>query len=242
MLKFSLNETKGYAILHKQICDNFPKCPSMLACEESAKKYNRSPAIYRDEDGRIDIHRDNCIGCAQCIDRCGLFRIAKNLYQEMEFQEEFDNDPRNEMDFFVERFGCDIINRQEYLLNDLNEVEEYINSTILDKVNILEFVNESHVMCPFQAIEVDSLKKQFLCIGEYKKFIIKSSDIDTFQLIKKHFSVVDFPAILLLHKKAILGSPIITEFRVMREEQRIEVQIALQKVFSERLAEVGLLS
>lgn len=61
----------GYAILHKQLCDNSPGCPAMAACKTNSQNVGGSPAIYIDAEGKIDINRKNCVGCASCIQRCG---------------------------------------------------------------------------------------------------------------------------------------------------------------------------
>lgn len=237
------NEKTGeYAILHKQICDNFERCPSMLACEESGRKYGHPTAIYINEEGKIDINKNNCIGCANCMEKCGLFRIVSSLYKELEFLKEFDDDPRNKLNFTVERFGCDLINKQEYSINDISLVDEYIRSTQNDEVNILEFVDENLVMCPFQAIEVDYIKNQFACIGEYRKYVIGSSEIDTFKRVKKLFGIDRFPAILLIYKGKVLGKPIDTEFRVVSEDQRVQVQILLHTMILERLLKGGIIN
>lgn len=234
-------ETGEYAILHKQICDNFSQCPSMLACEESGRKYGHHTAIYINKEGKIDINKDNCIGCAFCMEKCGLFRIVPGLYKELEFMKEFSNDPRNKMNFTVERFGCDIINKQEYSIKDFRLIEEYISGTQTDKVNILEFVDESLVMCPFQAIEVDYIRNQFMCIGEYKKYVINALDIEVFRRIKELFGINQFPAILLIYNGKVLGNPIDIEFRVTSEEQRNQVQVLLQTMISKRLLEGGII-
>lgn len=236
------NERTGeYAILHKQICDNFERCPSMLACEESGREFGHPAAIYINEEGKIDINKDNCIGCAKCMEKCGLFRIVPSLYKELEFLDEFADDPRNNLNFTVERFGCDLINKQEYSLNEIRLVEEYVNLTQKDEVNILEFVDENLVMCPFQAIEVNYIMNQFACLGEYKKYVIKSSDVDAFRKVKELFGVDQFPAILLVYKGKILGEPIDTEFRVMSENQRVQVQILLESMISDRLLKGGII-
>lgn len=234
-------ETGYYAILHKQICDNFSQCPSMLACEESGQKYGHPTAIYIDKEGKIDINKENCIGCTLCMQKCGLFRMVANLYQELETMKEFSNDPRNKMNFTAERFGCDIINKQEYYIKDFQLIGEYISSTQTDKVNILEFVDQSLVMCPFQAIEVDYIRNQFMCIGEYKKYIINGSDIEMFRQIKELWGISQFPAILLIYKGKILGDPIDIEFRIASEGQRNQVQVLLQTTISKRLSEGGII-
>lgn len=227
-------KTSQFAILHKQICDNFSRCPAMIKCQEYNRKIGREPAVYLN-DGKIDINRDNCTGCALCLDKCGLFRIVHGAYDELKYKEEFDNDPRNNMNFSVERFGCDIIDKRTYLLSNLSEVSKYIQHSDSNKVNILEFVDESLVMCPFQAVEVDYIRKQFEEIGGYKKFVIASSDLTTLNEIERQYKINQFPAILLLYRGAILGEPIFMEFRVVKEEQRMNVQHELEATFAERL-------
>lgn len=232
-MSYSTQMTSKYAILHKQICDNFPGCPAMIACQDNSRIHGRQPAIYM-KDGEINIKREDCTGCTLCLEKCGLFRIVPGLYAELKYQEEFDNDPRNKMDFSTERFGCDIINKQAYLLNDLHEVNDYILNTS-NKVNILEFVDEAHVMCPFQAIEVDYILKQFPYIGEYKKFVITSTDLNTFEEIERNYQISQFPAVLFLHNGIISAEPILTEFRVSKEDERILVQVNLEVLFSQRM-------
>lgn len=225
---------RRYAILHKQICDNYSGCPAKIACEEVCRKRNSRPAIYMDENNKLAIDRSLCTGCKICLGKCGLFRIVTR-YQEREKQEEFDEDPRNKMDFTVERFGCDVINSENYLLKNLSEVYEYINGSQDEKINILEFVDESNVMCPFQAIEVDYAKKIFPDLGEYKKFIIKPFEEKIFSELINTFEIDKFPAIILITKGHILGTPITNEYRLSNESDRTKMQIRLQKDFEERL-------
>lgn len=226
--------TKPYAVLHKKICDNYSECPSKLACEEASRKEGRQSAIYIDENNKIAINKANCIGCGTCVEYCALFRIVASRYKELEVQEEFDNDPRTAMDFTVERFGCDVVSSESYLLKDISEVEKYIAESGQD-VNILEFVDESHIMCPFQAIDVNFVKEQFKCLNNYKKFVISGRDYAVFNEIERLFSIKQFPAILLLYDGQILGTPITDEYRVRKEEDRMELQIRLQREFSSRL-------
>lgn len=223
-----------YAILHKQICDNYSECPAKIACEEICKKRNSPPAIYMDENHKLAIDTSLCTGCASCQDQCGLFHMVTR-YQERDKQREFDEDPRNEMDFTVERFGCDVINSENYLLKNLSEVYEYINGSQDEKINILEFVSESQVMCPFQGIEVSYAKKIFPHLGEYKKFIIKSAEENIFSELINAFGIDKFPAIILITKGHILGTPITNEYRLRNEADRKEMQNNLQKDFEERL-------
>lgn len=230
-LKFT---SRRYAILHKQICDNYLECPAKIACEEESRKRNSLPAIYMDENNKLAINKNLCTGCERCLEKCGLFRIV-TPYQEREVQREFDEDPRNEMDFTVERFGCDIINREEYLLRDLQEVNDYINRTQGEKINILEFVDESQAMCPFQAIDVNYVMKIFSALGEYKKFMIKPTEEKIFAKIMDMFIIDKFPAIIFIYDRRILGTPITNEYRLKSERDRIKIQIKLRKDFEERL-------
>ena len=228
-------EPRPYAILHKQICDNYLECPAKIACEEVSKIAGHQPAIYIDKDNKIEINKDNCTGCRACLEQCGLFRIVSGVMEEIKEQKEFAQDPRNKMDFSAERFGCDIINKEDYLLKDLSEVETYINESQYDKINILEFVDEAHVLCPFMAIEVDFAKKTFPQLGEYKKFVIKSMDEATFTKIDNCFSINQFPAILFLFKGQVLGEPLTNEYRVKKDLDRKKIEKILQDDFSNRL-------
>lgn len=226
--------TRRYAILHKQICDNYSQCPAKIACEEVSRKKNCRPAIYMDENNKLAIDRSLCSGCENCLEKCGLFRIV-TPYQEREIQEEFDKDPRNEMDFTVERFGSDVINSEVYLLKDLSEVNEYINESQGEKINILEFVDESQAMCPFQAIDVNNVMEEFSDLGAYRKFMIKPTDEKVFTELMDTFEINKFPAIILIFKGHILGTPITNEYRLRKESDRTEMQSRLQKDFGERL-------
>lgn len=227
--------SRRYAILHKQICDNYSECPAKIACEEESRKRNSLPAIYMDENNKLAIDKNLCTGCERCLEKCGLFRIV-TLYQEREVQREFDEDPRNKMDYMAERFGCDIINREEYLLRDLQEVNEYINRSQGEEVNILEFVDESQVMCPYQAIDVEYARETFPDLGEYKKYIIKLADEKIFTELMNTFGINKFPAIILITNGHVLGTPITNEYRLKNESDRIKMQVRLQKDFWERLA------
>lgn len=227
-------ESRRYAILHKRICDNFSECPAKIACEEISRKRNSQPAIYMDENNKLAIDKSLCTGCECCLEKCGLFRIV-TPYEERDVQKEFDEDPRIRMDFTVERFGCDVINSEEYQLKDLLEVNEYINGSQGEKINILEFIDESQVMCPFQAIDVDYIMRTNLNLGEYRKFVIKPTDEAVFTELIETFEINKFPAIILIFKGHILGTPITNEYRIRNENDRTEMKKRLQKDFRDRL-------
>lgn len=228
-------QPKSYAILHKQICDNYSQCPAKNACENKSSIAGTSPAIYITSDNKIDIKKEYCIACESCIKYCGLFRIVSSPYDERRFLKEFQDDPRNNLDYTVERFGCDIIDKVTYGLDNLVEVMNFITNTVASKINILEFVDESHFMCPFQGIDVNFILSQFSCLEKYKKFVIKADDIKTFKFIKEKFNIATFPAILLIKDGKVLSNAITTEYRINFEVQRIKMQSALHRDFAERM-------
>lgn len=232
-------ERKPYAILHERLCDNFSECPAKIACKNKSQDEKRQPAIYMNENNKISVNRTYCIGCGTCVEHCALFRIVSSPYMEREIREEFERDPRTGMDFTVERFGCDAINSEEYLLKTMSDVDRYIAESCGTKINILEFVDASHVMCPFQAVDVEFITRQMEQLGEYRKFVADDRTPGIFTEINHRFLIREFPAILLLSGGEVVDNPITKEFRVRREEDRIDLQLELQQEFLCRLERIN---
>ena len=225
---------RKYAILHEKLCDNYRDCPAKFVCESVNKEKKLQPAIlYMEDEMKIVIDKAKCSGCASCAGECGLLRIV-NPYQEITRRKEFDRDPRNKMNFRLERFGCELIN-ETYALKNLSEVKEYIENSDYNKINILEFVVKSQVTCPFQAIDVNFITGKFLQLGSYKKYVINPVNNDELESIHISYSLDHFPAILLISGGKVLGAPITTDYRIKREDERRRLEHSLELEFSKRL-------
>lgn len=143
------------------------------------------------------------------------------------------------MRFSAERFGCDIIDKNEHQLKNLGEVNKYVKESPKETVNVLEFIDKNYIMCPFQAIEVDDIFNKFVCLGSYKKFIIEPSNLEVFKKIKDEFSVVQFPVVLLVSNGKVIGQPISTEYRIENETERVSMQSFLENSFLDILKGEG---
>lgn len=231
---------KRYAILHSALCDNYKRCPSMLRCEELAKRQGRETAIYLDDRGKIRIKKENCIGCSECLKRCGLFRIVSGVWEEHEWQEEFAKDPRSHLETYVERFGCDIIDKV-YLLNTIDDVYKYINDT-QGRIKILEFVVEQNAYCPMQGIEVNAIISQISSIAEYKKYVVPSDDGQNIDAVRNFFEkhkqthdlyTFPFPSVVVI-KDGIVAAPVLIQ-RILDETTRKEKESLLILQFQQRI-------
>ena len=212
----------------------------MLICEELARKQARKAAIYLDDHHKIKIKKDLCIGCEECLERCGLFRIVNGIYMERRYQQEFDNDPRSHINLTVERFGCDIMDRV-YLLKTINDIEKYINKSN-NGIKILEFVLEQTVYCPIQGIEVDAVISQLPAINEYRKIVISDNEqyeesFESFFNKQKHtlnLQSFPFPSIVLIKNQNIVGKPI-ELCKVIHESSRNGLQQSLVVKIQEQI-------
>lgn len=228
---------KKYAILHSALCDNFIRCPSMLRCQELANSSGREAAIYMDNDQKIKIRKQNCVGCEECLDRCGLFRIVTGVYMEHSCREEFANDPRNHLNLSVERFGCDIIDR-ENLLDSIDAVIEYVDKSDYN-IRILEFVLEQAAYCPIQGIDVESVLEKNPQIKEYKKYVIPYNNGQYDPRVKAFFNNLNigqhsFPSVAIIKDGEIRGD-LIGIVRVINESARFKQQAQLIVQFQQRI-------
>lgn len=220
----------SYAIIHEKLCDHYVKCPAMLHC---AKEHAAICLIGIDgtSNRKIAVKRDRCAGetCGACINHCGLFRIADSREAEDILRAEFDEDPRNNESLQeVERFGCDVFDVERYRLNTIDSINAYIADSSSDRYDLLEFVDENHVLCAFQGISIRRIFNIFPNqLNNYRKFIAKQDLADD---VYKTYDIKDLPAILLLQDSHIIGV-IYGRFCVNLHTQDKEIFQALREKF-----------
>lgn len=222
-----------YAILNEKLCDNYKGCRAMQNCANDRGAIFLSGSEHS-SSRKMSIDRKKCKGCGQCINYCGLFRIVEDLYQEDRAREEFAQDPRtNEFCQETERFGCDVFDKQKYFLRTIDAVDTYIAASPSDQFDILEFVDENNLFCPFQGISVGSILLAYPeRLLEYRKYIVKPNYADK---IFHKYTLDDLPAILLLCGGCIVGR-IYGQYRVNKpNEEQIQLD-ALKKAFDEAMS------
>ena len=237
---------KKYVILNSDLCDNYVRCPAMLRCEELANNSGRKPAITRNNRGIITIDRKYCIGCEECIDRCGLIRRVDGLYQEKSIRNEFKKDPRRSIRRNVERFGCDSIEASEFALNSVEDAKKYIEETSTGVINILEVVLEQTALCPIQGIEVEPIMRTFSQLDSYRKLVICMNDgeyddstLSFLKILKDDYNILNYPVILFIEGGRIIGEPIDSPFFIRNESKRDEEEARLKSFFEDRLNNFG---
>jgi len=217
-----------YAILNEKVCDNYRNCSAMLSCA------NSGGAIYytsngHSQNGKILIDKSKCVACRQCLDHCGLFLIARNRVNEMMLRQEiFDQDSRTNEDFqSTERFGCEVFDKEKYSLSTTDDIDAFILASPSDQYDILEFVDDNNVLCPFQGVSVFELKAAFPeHLREYRKFVVEPDRADA---IYARYHMKDLPVILLLRKGRV-DNVILGRFRVNSVNNRAEEQATVDKI------------
>ena len=223
-----------YAILNEKLCDNYEYCPAKRACEEMA-----AAAISLNRYGNIIVERNKCIGCSTCIKYCGIFRVVDNLMAELDTRKnEFENNPLTNLDYrLVERFGCGAFDKESHQLLAVTEIDGYINTCGHNsECNILEFVDETNELCPFQGVEVNRVLEQFERPFVYKKYLVQQSEISA---IYSKYGLTNLPAILIFHHGHLVGTPIYGRYQVESAKQGDVWVGKMQREFEKRLGGIA---
>lgn len=173
------------AILRTNLCDNNPDCPMIESCPQHAVKYDEQAL-------RIWVDEKLCIACGKCQDSiCKLFEISKSKADYERIKKKIEEDPRQQSDLQIDRFGADIVDNK-YAIEEFNwqqDIEQFTKST--KGLSYVEIVMQRESECLYDSIPVSDC----IDISKYRKVLIYNEEIA--EQIRLSYDFLSFPVILV---------------------------------------------
>lgn len=172
-----------------KICDNSKDCDGIKVCPTKAFQWD-------EEKKSIYINKKDCINCGKCGDSCHVdaIKFAKTEEEYNKVLKEIEEDPRTISDLFCERYGAQAL-QPEFLFE-----EEEFNGDMLNSKRplMIEFFNDSSVMCLLKSIPVKELLQAYDKEATFFRIHVTKGDIS------KKYKVTEYPSLLFFKNKEVV--------------------------------------
>jgi len=165
--------------LNFKICDNSPDCLGIVECP--------TKAFYFDKENKtLVIDNSKCIDCEKCVPVCevGAIKFAKDNNELEKVQKEIDDDPRQQSDLLVDRYGGEPQANEFFCPNEKFDIQ-ILQAT---KPAVVECFDEESIHCLVYSIPTKELFEGKDIV--YRKFAIDDKKFKT------QYNIEKLPALL----------------------------------------------
>ncbi|MDR0726611.1 MAG: 4Fe-4S binding protein [Rickettsiales bacterium] len=135
-------------LINHKICDMSPACGGIETCPTGA-------LFWDAEKGRIGYDESKCTGCGACEKACPVamaIRLAHTDAEAKQIQSEYDADPRQAEDLFIDRYGADFVLTKETESDDAVSTAQQTSG-----LSVIELNAEDLIRCLLMSVPMHEI-------------------------------------------------------------------------------------